>query len=53
MFQSTDLMAQHARMLNLLQAERLALLDLHAPFRHVLEHHFEREEKGLCVEVRG
>jgi hypothetical protein len=33
-------------------ATRLALLDLHAPFRHVLEHHFEREEKGLLLEVR-
>jgi hypothetical protein len=33
-------------------ATRLALLDLHAPFRHVLEHHFEREEKGLLVDVR-
>ncbi len=31
---------------------RLALLDIHAPFRHVLEHHFEREEKGLFVEVQ-
>lgn len=30
---------------------RLALLDVHAPFQHVLEHHFEREEKGLFVEV--
>ena len=32
-------------------ATRLALLDIHAPFMHVLEHHFEREEKGLLVEV--
>ncbi len=31
---------------------RLALLDIHAPFRHVLEHHFEREEKGLFLEVQ-
>lgn len=30
---------------------RLDLLDRLAPFRHVLEHHFEREEKGLFVEV--
>jgi len=27
MFQSTDLVTQHAQMLNLLQEERLALLD--------------------------
>lgn len=33
-------------------ATRLALLDMQAPFRHVLEHHFEREETGLLVEVR-
>jgi hypothetical protein len=32
---------------------RLVLLDSHAPFKHVLEHHFEREEKGLLVEVRS
>lgn len=34
-------------------ATRLELLDLHAPFSHVLEHHFEREEKGLLIEVAG
>jgi len=33
-------------------ATRLALLDIHAPYKHVLEHHFEREEKGLLIEVR-
>lgn len=30
---------------------RLYLLDRMAPFLHVLEHHAEREEKGLFVEV--
>ena len=32
-------------------ATRLALLDAQMPFKHVLEHHFEREEKGLLVEI--
>ena len=32
---------------------RLTLIDAHMPFKHVLEHHFEREEKGLFVEVHG
>lgn len=31
----------------------LALLDALAPFRHVMEHHFDREEKGLFVEATG
>lgn len=30
---------------------RLAVLDSQIPFKHVLEHHLEREEKGLFVEV--
>lgn len=31
--------------------ERLALLDASLPLQHLLEHHFEREEKGLFVET--
>ncbi|WP_461439681.1 hypothetical protein [Metallibacterium sp.] len=31
---------------------RLDLLDRHLPYQHVLEHHFEREEKGLFREIR-
>lgn len=31
---------------------RLRLLDAHHVLRHVLEHHFAREEQGLFVEVR-
>ena len=30
---------------------QLQLLDAHAPFKHLLEHHFEREQQGLFVEV--
>ncbi len=30
---------------------RLALLDALAPFKHLLEHHFEREQQGLFIEV--
>ena len=30
---------------------QLRLLDAHAPFKHLLEHHFEREQQGLFVEV--
>jgi hemerythrin-like domain-containing protein len=30
---------------------QLGLLDAHAPFKHLLEHHFEREQQGLFVEV--
>ncbi len=30
---------------------RLALLDSLGPFKHLLEHHFEREQQGLFVEV--
>ncbi|MHB1669445.1 MAG: hypothetical protein ACYCSR_11010 [Thiomonas sp.] len=33
--------------------ERLALLDATLPFQHLLEHHFEREEKGLFVETQA
>ena len=33
-------------------ATRLRLLDAHHVLRHVLEHHFAREEQGLFVEVR-
>ena len=32
---------------------RLTLIDGHMAFKHVLEHHFEREEKGLLIEVQG
>ena len=32
---------------------RLALLDASLPLQHLLEHHFEREEKGLFVEIAG
>jgi hypothetical protein len=32
---------------------RLALLDASLPLQHLLEHHFEREEKGMFVETRG
>jgi hypothetical protein len=32
--------------------QRLALLDASAPLQHLLEHHFEREEKGLLIEIR-
>ena len=31
--------------------ERLALLDASLPLQHLLEHHFEREEKGLFEEI--
>ncbi|MGE0071729.1 MAG: hypothetical protein AB7S55_01515 [Thiomonas sp.] len=34
-------------------AERLDLLDATLPLQHLLEHHFEREEKGLFTEVAG
>ena len=30
---------------------RLALLDAHAPYKHLLEHHFAREQQGLFTEV--
>ena len=30
---------------------QLRLLDAHTPFKHLLEHHFEREQQGLFVEV--
>ncbi|AOU98297.1 hypothetical protein BI364_10290 [Acidihalobacter yilgarnensis] len=30
---------------------RLALLDASLPLQHLLEHHFEREEKGLFLET--
>ena len=30
---------------------QLQLLDAHAPFKHLLEHHLEREQQGLFVEV--
>ncbi|CQR42962.1 MAG: hemerythrin domain-containing protein [Betaproteobacteria bacterium] len=32
--------------------QRLTLLDASAPLQHLLEHHFEREEKGLLIETR-
>ncbi|OIQ68543.1 hypothetical protein GALL_498620 [mine drainage metagenome] len=32
-------------------ALQLRLLDAHTPFKHLLEHHFEREQQGLFVEV--
>ena len=32
--------------------QRLVLLDASAPLQHLLEHHFEREEKGLLIEAR-
>ncbi len=32
--------------------ERLALLDATLPLQHLLEHHFEREEKGLFVDIQ-
>ena len=32
---------------------RLALVDATLPLQHLLEHHFEREEKGLFVETRA
>jgi hemerythrin-like domain-containing protein len=32
-------------------ATRITLLDAQMPFKHVLEHHFEREEKGLLAEI--
>ena len=31
--------------------QRLELVDAALPLRHLLEHHFEREEKGLFVEI--
>ncbi len=30
---------------------RLTLLDASLPLQHLLEHHFEREEKGLFAEI--
>ena len=32
--------------------QRLALLDASLLLQHLLEHHFEREEKGLLIETR-
>ena len=32
--------------------QRLALLDASLRLQHLLEHHFEREEKGLLIETR-
>ncbi|OZB44574.1 MAG: hypothetical protein B7X42_09105, partial [Thiomonas sp. 14-66-4] len=32
--------------------QRLALLDASLLMQHLLEHHFEREEKGLLIETR-
>lgn len=34
-----------------MQRLRLALIDASLPVLHLLEHHFEREEKGLFVEL--
>ncbi|CUA99464.1 Hemerythrin HHE cation binding domain [Thiomonas bhubaneswarensis] len=33
--------------------DRLELLDASLPLQHLLEHHFEREEKGLFVEINA
>jgi hemerythrin-like domain-containing protein len=52
-----DMIAQWHQRLHELAAdalsagERLDLLDATLPLQHLLEHHFEREEKGLFIEV--